>query len=96
MFKALSSPHRLRIFLGLASCCSQLVADGERACMCVSEVCEPLELAQSTLSHHLKELRHAGLIQTQRDGRRIMCWVTPQAIKGLSTACQALGTAQRC
>lgn len=96
MFKALSNPHRLRIFLGLVSCCSQLVSDGSRACMCVSEACEPVELAQSTLSHHLKELKHAGLIEMQRDGRRIMCWVGPEALKDMTAACGALGSSRCC
>ena len=96
IFKALSNPHRLRILIGLASCCSSLVADGGRACLCVSEACEPVELAQSTLSHHLKELKHAGLIEMQRDGRRIMCRVGPQAASDVSAAFEAIGVSRCC
>lgn len=96
MFKALSNPHRLRIFLGLVNCCSPPVTGESRACLCVSEACEPVELAQSTVSHHLKELKHAGLINMQRDGRRIMCWVAPQTLEEVSVACRALGKAKCC
>lgn len=96
MFKALSNPHRLKIFLGLVSCCSRLVSEAGHSCMCVSEACEPVELAQSTLSHHLKELKHAGLIEMRREGRRIMCWVGPQALKDVSAACQVLGSSKCC
>ena len=96
MFKALSSPHRLQIFLQLACCCSQLDASEGQACLCVSEACQPVELAQSTLSHHLKELKHAGLIEMERDGRRIMCRVAAGAVRELETATRAICPAQCC
>ncbi len=42
---------------------------------CVGELGQDLEIDPSTVSHHLKELRRAGLIRVARRGRHILCWV---------------------
>jgi ArsR family transcriptional regulator len=82
MFKALSNPNRLRIFLRLVSgsesrftCCT----DGE-LCACVGELGKDLGIAASTVSHHLKELSHAGLIRMERNGRNIECRVDSKTL----------------
>lgn len=86
MFKALSNPHRLKIFMRLAYCGS----DGVSCCAagtpyeCVGDLGSNLGIAPSTISHHLKELYRAGLIKTRRQGQRIECWVDPDVIKALS------------
>ncbi len=84
VFKALANPHRLAIFLNLASCCrpGEVCEVEERAC--VSELGAGLGLAQSTVSHHLKELRQAGLIHMKRKGQTIECWVEPNTLTELS------------
>ena len=53
---ALSDPVRLEIVRCLAR-------DGECACGSF-----PVAVSKSTLSHHLKVLRHAGLTETRPDG----------------------------
>ena len=56
VFKALSDPNRLRIFAELL--------DGD-TCNC--ELKERLGLASNLLSHHLKVLENAGLVNSRRD-----------------------------
>ena len=64
VFKALSNPNRLQIFLSLVSCCPPgTKCNYSDAAMrrCVGELGQGLDIDQSTVSHHLKELRRAGL-----------------------------------
>jgi ArsR family transcriptional regulator, arsenate/arsenite/antimonite-responsive transcriptional repressor len=91
MFKALSNPNRLKIFLRLISCCTpgtvwsipeNLPSDSE-GCSCVSDLGQDLGIVSSTLSHHIKELRHAGLIRMKRKGQKIEYSVDPQAVEAL-------------
>ncbi len=83
MFQALSNPHRLSIFMRLVSCCrpgTRWTADAN-ACACVGELGQDLGIAPSTLSHHVKELRDAGLIRMERRGKRADCWADPDALR---------------
>ena len=57
IFKALSDPIRLRIVA--------LLLEGE---LCVCDLMAVLELPQSTVSRHLANLRHAGLVEDERRG----------------------------
>ena len=87
VFRALSNPNRLKIFMRLASCCSPgTVCDGDDAEMrrYVGEIGRELSIAPSTVSHHLKALRDTGLIRTQRRGQHIECWVDPNILQALS------------
>ncbi len=86
IFKALSNPHRLKIFLRLACCSvegSSDNADGQ-ICECVGVLGKDLGIASSTISHHLKELYRADLIKMKRRGQHIECWVDPQVLETLS------------
>lgn len=86
MFKALGNPHRLAVFQQLMTCCKPGTAcDAEAAARaCVGSLGKDLDIALSTLSHHLKELKQAGLIQTQRRGQQVECWVEPAVLEALS------------
>lgn len=85
-FKALSNPNRLKIFLQLMNCCAPgtVCSAEEVSKSCVGDLGEGLGIAASTLSHHIKELSRAGLIQMERRGQHIDCWVEPNAVKELS------------
>lgn len=88
MFKALGDPTRLRVFQVIRCCASDVAIDDEGACrpagsLSVGEVCCRVDQAGSTISHHLKELRHAGLIVTEKRGRWIFCSVNPDALEAI-------------
>jgi len=57
--KALSDPARLRLI-------SLIASNGEK---CVCDLTEPLGLSQPTVSHHLKVLSNAGLVNREKRGR---------------------------
>jgi ArsR family transcriptional regulator len=85
MFKALSNSHRLQIFNILTGCCEPGTAcstDEMMGC-CVGDLDNQLNIASSTLSHHLKELNHAGLIDMQRRGKQIFCSINPMTLTEL-------------
>ncbi len=85
IFKALSHPHRLALFLKLSKCCEKNNCD-EATCsrICVGELGKGLGISPSTLSHHLKELTRAGLISTRKSGQNIECWVAETTLNDLS------------
>jgi len=85
IFKALSNPNRLKIFLRLVSCCvpGTVWSFEPQEGACVGDVAKDLEIVPSTVSHHIKELRQAGLIKMKRSGQKIECWVDPEALREL-------------
>ncbi len=84
LFRALSNPHRLSLFVRLASCCRPSMTCDADMRACVGELGADLGIAPSTVSHHLKELRQAGLIHTRRSRQTIECWVDPGSLDELS------------
>ncbi len=88
MFKALSNPHRLTIFRQLMEqCCSAgpcCESPQNEASWHVSEISGCCDVAPSTLSHHLKELRIAGLLRMEKQGKYVDCWVEPDVLIKLS------------
>jgi len=85
IFKALSNPNRLQIFRRLATCCrpGTIGLCEDHGSAYIGELGESLDIVKSTVSHHIKELRRVGLIQTRRDGQKIECWVDPELVRRL-------------
>jgi DNA-binding transcriptional ArsR family regulator len=72
-FQALSDPTRRAILARLA--------EGEAT---VSQLMEPFELSQPTISKHLKVLENAGLIEGGRDAQRRPRRLAPLAMKNVA------------
>ncbi|MBE7194666.1 MAG: helix-turn-helix transcriptional regulator [Gordonia polyisoprenivorans] len=77
MFKALADPVRLRLL--------SLVASHEGGEACVCDISPTFDLSQPTISHHLKVLRSAGLLDCERRGTWVYYWIVPAAVQRLST-----------
>ncbi|MGZ8695039.1 MAG: ArsR/SmtB family transcription factor [Gaiellaceae bacterium] len=60
LFKALADPARVRIVNALATSAGSV---------CVCDLIEPLRLAQPTVSHHMKKLLDAGLVEREQHGK---------------------------
>ena len=82
MFKALSNPYRVKIFMRLANCCVEDSPCGsdDQICECVGTLGKDLGIAASTVSHHIKELHRSGLIKIKRHGQRTECSVDPEVV----------------
>jgi len=80
-FKALSSPIRLTLFLELTQCC----ADSESCEVkrCIGDLAALVDVAPSTLSHHMKELNRAGLVDMRRSGKQTFCSVNQAVLTQL-------------
>src|SRR6201997_955659 len=77
MFKALGDPVRLRLLSLIAR------HPGGQACVC--EISGTFDVSQPTISHHLKLLRSAGLLDCERRGTWVYYWVIPAALQQLSS-----------
>jgi ArsR family transcriptional regulator len=77
MFKALGDPVRLRLLSLIAS------HPGGEACVC--EISATFDVSQPTISHHLKLLRSAGLLDCERRGTWVYYWAIPSALQQLSS-----------
>jgi ArsR family transcriptional regulator len=82
MFKALGDPSRLAIFELVRNCDRDGCTD-EEAANSLSEIAERFGLALSTVSHHVKELRDAGLIHCEKRGQKLHCWVDAAVLERL-------------
>ncbi|WP_285788507.1 metalloregulator ArsR/SmtB family transcription factor [Micromonospora sp. NBRC 101691] len=73
MFKALGDPVRLRLMSMIAS----------RPEICVCDLTPAFDLSGPTISHHLKVLRDAGLVDSERRGTWVWYRVRPEAFRQL-------------
>ncbi len=83
--KALSDPVRLRLFSAVAG------HDGGEACVC--DISAGVDVTQPTVSHHLKVLREAGLLTSERRASWVYYAVVPDALLPLSTLFRAITAA---
>jgi DNA-binding transcriptional ArsR family regulator len=83
IFKALGDPTRFAIFELVRDCSRANGCSEEEASDSLSKIAERFQLSLSTVSHHVKELRSAGLITCEKRGQRLFCWVDPEALREL-------------
>ncbi|MDZ7915209.1 MAG: metalloregulator ArsR/SmtB family transcription factor [Rhodococcus sp. (in: high G+C Gram-positive bacteria)] len=91
MFKALGDPVRLRLL--------SLVASHESGEACVCDISDTFDLSQPTISHHLKILRSAGILECERRGTWVYYRVVPSALQQLSAVLahtEPLSTPEAC
>jgi ArsR family transcriptional regulator len=74
-FAALADPVRLRLVSLLST------TDGA---VCACDLVAPVGRSQPTVSHHLKVLRQAGIVDSERQGLWAYYYVTPDSLKELS------------
>ena len=77
LLKALADPVRLRLMSLVAS------REGGEACIC--HLNEAFDLSQPTISHHMKVLHEAGLVDREKRGVWVYYRVRAQALASLST-----------
>jgi ArsR family transcriptional regulator len=83
MFKALGDPVRLRLLSMIAS------AGGGEVCVC--DLTGAFALTGPTISHHLKVLREAGLVDSDRRGTWVYYRLIPAGLAVLATILDAGG-----
>jgi ArsR family transcriptional regulator len=77
LLKALADPVRLRLM--------SLVASHEGGEACVCDLNDAFDLSQPTISHHLKILHEAGLLDRDKRGVWVYYRVCPDALASLGT-----------
>jgi ArsR family transcriptional regulator len=76
LFKALADPMRLRL-LSLIAC-----HDGGESCVC--DLTAAFDVTAPSVSYHLKILREAGLISSERRGTWVYYRVNPEVMARMS------------
>ena len=76
LFKALADPARVRILNILAT------SGGEPVCVC--HLIAPLELSQPTVSHHMRKLLDAGLVEREQRGKWAYFSLNSEAVETLA------------
>lgn len=82
-FKVLADPARLRLL--------SLVATADEGEVCACDLVEPLGRSQPTVSHHLKVLAEAGLVEREKRGRWAWYRAVPERIAVLRDALEVPG-----
>ena len=82
LFKALADPSRVRAVNILAT-------NDEPVCIC--NLTEPLGLSQPTVSHHMKKLLDAGLVEREQRGKWAYFSLKPDAVEKLAAVADLKG-----
>ena len=76
VFKALADPIRLRLMSIIASA-------GDEVCVC--DITPHFDVSGPTISHHLRVLREAGLVDCARRGTWVYYWPVPERLQWMSS-----------
>lgn len=76
VLKALAEPTRLRLV--------SMIAAHENAEACVCDLTDPVGLSQPTVSHHLKVLVDAGLVEREQRGKWAYYRLVPNVLEALA------------
>jgi ArsR family transcriptional regulator len=85
LFRALADPHRVKIL-------NLLATSPDPVCVC--EFTGPLKLSQPTVSHHLKKLVQAGLLEREQRGTWAYYSLKRDALGGLAAALDLQGASR--
>jgi ArsR family transcriptional regulator len=75
LLKALADPIRLRLM--------SIIAASDEACVC--DLTAPFDVSQPTISHHLRVLREAGLVDAERRGTWVWYRARPEALEAVGS-----------
>ena len=91
--RALANPNRLAIFERIHDdgLCCRTDRKGNTVCA----IADDFQLALSTVSHHLKELRAAGLITCERRGQQVVCAINHETLDRVLELLSANGRRRR-
>jgi len=79
VLKALAEPSRLRLV-------SMIAANAATGATCVCDLIEPVGLSQPTVSHHLKVLADAGLLEREQRGKWAYYTLVPDTLAAAAAA----------
>ena len=82
-FRALANPNRLQLFLNLLEESRLDLAKGRVHDCFLAGLLRNLKIGAPTVSHHIRELEHAGLIETHKEGKQLICTIRPEAMRAL-------------
>ncbi len=89
IFSSLSDNNRLRLLNQLREkaleCEDPETCDLSQKCCNVTELAEDLEITKASVSHHLKELKRSGLIETKKEGRYVYCSLNQEMFRRLTS-----------
>jgi ArsR family transcriptional regulator len=84
VFKALGDPVRLRLL--------SLIGAHQGGEVCVCDLTTAFDLTQPTISHHLRVLREAGIITSERRGTWVYYRLVPAALERMASLLSAPGS----
>ena len=92
VMKALSNPNRLELFLEISDGAGETSypAGCAHEC-CISDIIKRMKIGAPTVSHHLKELSNAGLIETERRGKFLVAWINEAVVLEMRDFLESLG-----
>ncbi len=80
IFKALANENRLQLFLEILRKEKVSINETENECI-ISDIASKFKIGAPTISHHIKELENAELIETDKIGKLITARINKETIK---------------